>query len=297
MTTAEYGTTHTAIRFTPDEMQRFRDDFADGSWVGSQYPEGSTVLGYDTAAFPFAGRLSDLLVAKGIVTREALEGIPGLEYLHTLLPDSMKDLDVNEVNETTRRFYEQDEAFLAVYHAFIKDFCDRFLATECVVQRTPTIRFHFPHQRGFNWAPRYHTDLMLGHPPQEVNLWIPLVDVHGSNSLRMAPLAPSLDILHRYDLDFHAFAVDVQHNGALKAELERISWSLDLKYGEYALFDSRALHACQYNTTETTRISIDVRVIPTDRFARRRVAYKGTGRLQMPFEQGNYYDSRTSVTL
>ena len=72
---------------------------------------------------------------------------------------------------------------------------------------------------------------------------------------------------------------------------------LELKYGEYVMFDPRCIHATQNNKTEHTRISIDLRVLPQGERPRMRIDYRGTGRLRMLFAPGHYYDERLSTEL
>ena len=44
-------------------------------------------------------------------------------------------------------------------------------------------------------------------------------------------------------------------------ELRNKSNPLNMDYGEYIFFDPRCLHCTQYNDTEITRISMDIRII------------------------------------
>lgn len=296
-----FGTTHSAIKFgSDDEQNRFVEDYRQGSWVGKQerYPRGYEILSFDTAKYPFAEQVSRLLVSKGLVTEESLAEISDFGQLHKIVPDELQELDVHEVNEITRQLYEQDEEFLSVYQKFIKEYVvEHIILGDCVLQKNPTIRFHFPFEKGFDWHPRYHVDFMVGHPPQEVNLFFGLTHLFGSNSLRILSLEDSMRILESMDLDLEAFAVRVQQDEDFRKDLEEKSVSADLKYGDLLLFDSRCIHCCQFNETDATRVSIDVRVIPVDDYNSIRVDYRGTGRMKMQFQRGHYYDQRSAAAL
>jgi hypothetical protein len=285
-------TTHTAaVRRSEEEERIFRADFAAGSRLATSAKNGISQLSYDVVQFPFDDHIKRLLAAK-----ELLEPgqNPPLEKLHEALPEAVQALDVSEINDVSRRFYDQDEAFLALYGAFLRDVIRPIVGTDFLYQSTPTIRFHFPRQRGFNWKPRYHSDIMLGHPPQEINIWIPLTRAFSTNTMRLTPLAASLELMHSVDLDFARFVDRVQTDSALGQACERASRPLELEFGQFVAFDARCLHATQYNVTESSRVSIDFRILPIGEYEASRLDYRGTGRMQMRFARGHYYASKTA---
>lgn len=115
---------------------------------------------------------------------------------------------------------------------------------ELLYQRPPTLRCQMPGLGALSSktpAPgvvsmtRAHRDSdFAAHHGAEINFWIPVTRVWGSNSL-YAESAPELQ-------DFHAF---------------------ELSYGEMAIFNgSRCLHYTEANRTDAVRVSFDFRVIP-----------------------------------
>ena len=79
-----------------------------------------------------------------------------------------------------------------------------------------------------------HCDAHYGHQPGQINFWLPLVDVHGSCSLHVES-APGVG-------DFHP---------------------LTLQYGELGRFyGNKCIHYAVANDTDTTRISLDFRIVP-----------------------------------
>lgn len=291
-------TTHNAVAFDAAERERFVAEFGRGG-LGRTWPDGIRYLEYDVSRYPFARHVRRMLVAKGLLTTAQEAALPALEDLHRVLPAEVMNLDASEINEVSRRFYEQDREFLDTYERFYRDEI-RATVTEgrhFLFQSTPTIRFHFPNQKGFNWSPRFHTDVMLGHPPQEVNLWVPVTRTFESNTMRLAGLADSLRILEGVGLDFREFARRVQEDPAMQADCHAASGPVTLDDGRYVAFDSRCLHATQENKTDSTRISLDFRVLPLEDYRGLTVTYRGTGRRQMLFQQGHYYDARTSEGL
>lgn len=242
---------------------------------------------YDLNAFPLPQAMYDMLYAKGI-------GKPGtpLDELHKAVPEAMTALDSSGINEVSRQLYDITPDFAAEYRRFVEGhICRELIGEALVMQQSPTLRCYFPKARGFEWRLNYHTDIMLGHPPQEINIWLPFTRAYGSNAMRIAPLAPSLDILGRYGFDFVRFAEAVQVDDALQEELLAITAPAVMEAGEVLLFDSRCLHVLQNNQTDHTRISMDLRVMRLSEYKALEVPYTGTGRRRMPFTVGEYYSS------
>lgn len=293
----EYGTTHTTVHWDAAEAAIFRTEYERGSRIADE-PRGQKIFRYDTARHPFAAEMTRLLVDKGLLTGAAASSPPPLERLHEALSPDVMALDAGELNDVSRRFYDNDERFTQVYERFLAEVVGpQVVGGDFVFQTTPTIRFHFPHQAGFRWRPRYHTDVMLGHPPQEINLWLPVAGASGNASMRIAPMNESVALCKRLDLDFERLARGVQDNVALAGQCEAMSTPVELSYGQFLAFDSRCLHATQYNDTNWTRISLDFRAVPLADYEAIRLKYRGTGRRQMLFRRGEYYDPRTSRDL
>jgi hypothetical protein len=282
---------------SPDDSRIFREDIQSDHFMKRRFGRGTVILSYDTAAYDWDAILRELLIAKNIAPADKVRGLDSLSSLHTILAEEWTALDESELNKVSKSFYDNDAAFDDLYRRFIKGVVAEHCGEPVFWQGTPTIRFHFPRQKGFNWRPRYHTDIMLGHPPQEVNVWIPLTNVYGSNSMTLAGLEPSYDILKNLDFDFENFATKVQYDDGFAEHCKDVSRPVELRYGEYVMFDPRCIHATQDNHTRHTRISIDLRVLPRSEHERIRMDYRGTGRRRMLFAPGHYYDSRLSTEL
>lgn len=293
----EFGTTHSTIQFEGEEAKIFRAEFAAGSRLARAL-HGKRIIRYNTAAYPFAGHIRRLLVAKGLVAVNTLEQLDRLEDLHTILPKSLMALDDGELNEISRAFYDNDARFTAIYESLLKNAIGPKIAGGAFVfQSTPTIRFHFPNEQGFDWNPRFHTDIMLGHPPQEINLWLAVCGAKGSASMSIANMEDSVALLESLDLDFARLAEGVQHDPEIARRCADIAQSVELEYGEILAFDSRCLHTTQFNRTNWTRISLDFRIVPIDDYHAMQMTYRGLGRRRMLFRQGDYYDARSSDML
>ena len=113
------------------------------------------------------------------------------------------------------------------------------------------------------------------HQPGEVNVWVPLTKVWGSNSLT-SERAPGLG-------DFHAFTAAP---------------------GEFVRFDgNRCWHYTTANDTDRTRVSFDFRVVPIELFdethrgpSRATRGANGKNAAARPLRMGEYYvDSGVDV--
>lgn len=101
---------------------------------------------------------------------------------------------------------------------------------ELVFQSMPILRIQTPSMTPLG---NRHRDEVYGRQPTEINVWLPLVDVAGNNSLWVESA--------RDRGDFHP---------------------LNLKYGQFARFwGSQCEHFTKANTTNVTRVSLDFRVI------------------------------------
>ena len=289
--------THEAISFNENDAKLFHEDFKKGSWAATQFPDGWKTLFFDKRTIALQECLLDMISSSTDLSSQDIRTAGGLEKLHTVLPKEMQSLDKHELNNLTKKLYDQTAEFLAEYHSFIKHVVDNLIKEPCLFQKTPTIRAHFPNQKGFNWSPRYHTDIMLGHPPQEINIWVPFTNVSGSNSLRLAEMQNSINFLEDERHDLSSFATRVQTDTELQAALKESSTSLEMEYGEYVVFDPRCLHAGQNNLTSDTRLSMDIRILPISDYHNMSLQYRGTGRRQVRFERGDYYDDRSSDML
>ncbi len=285
------------IKFNAVQQPIFRKEFRIGSRLAST-PNGQRIIGYNTQDYPFDGHIRRLLLAKGVVFSKAMNQLKRLDDLHTILPKSQMTLDSDQLNEISRSFYEDDDAFIATYESLLKNVIGPEIASSgFAFQSTPTIRFHFPNEHGFNWNPRYHTDIMLGHPPQEINLWLPICGAKGSAAMSIASMEDSIALFESLNLDFARFAEGVQYDPEIINQCASISRPAELEYGEILAFDSRCLHATQFNRTDWTRISLDFRIVPIEDYNAMRMTYNGIGRRQMLFLRGHYYASRSSDEL
>lgn len=290
--------THETARWSEADEPRFQADLSSGCWMFRDRVRDSLSLTYDTDEYPFADNILQMLIAQSVLSPADAERIGGIEDLHKVVSEDMTVLDHGELNEVSRRLYEQSDAFLDTYHRFIKSFLAESIVGEpCLFQATPTVRCHFPNQQGFDWAPRFHSDIMLGHPPHELNVWLPVTDVSDTNSMRIAGRDDSQGIVRDSGYAFADFATGIQESERLRDACNAASAPVEMNFGEVLLFDPQCLHCTQFNDTDRTRISLDFRIISVSEYESIELEYRGTGRRRMRFARGEYYDQRTTEEL
>ena len=251
-----------------------------------------TLWGYDTDRFNFVGHVLRL-IGYGAPLRE----------LHKVVPMSDQLMDENATNAVGRMMYNQDASFRNLFGEFIfqlrQDMRDarRDSDFDFVYQRTPTVRFHFPVQfdNQFRLNDRVmcqHNDQMLGHPPGEINCWLPLTDCGGTAGLQLATLEDSLacgaDWFGRRG-SLEAFQLHLTHDKWLAAQVERKTKPRKLKVGTYLSFDGRQLHGPDENIEGYTRVSMDWRIMPVELYEALDREYVGTGRTGRNYVVGDVY--------
>jgi hypothetical protein len=242
------------------------------------------------------GKIEKLLIDKKIVSGDKNFE---LENLHSVIPKSLKSYDFDTgINSLSQAFYETDDEFYNLYLEFIKTIYSNFFNFPFYFQKTPTIRLHCPESSGSSHYPRYHTDIGYGHPPQEINLWLPLTapfkeQKHG---FRLMDFDNSQKILRKYSYDFNSFISDAVHKKDFNEQLHELAPQVDTIFGETLAFDSRSIHTGEALTFHT-RVSIDVRIIPVANFDSEFFLFQGAGKMKSLYMPGEAYSEVSSNFL
>lgn len=249
------------------------------------FKELPKLFNYDTKQVDFYKIIQEALVTKGIT-----KGIVPLEELHKHISADNTQVDEHLLNNITKNFYEDVPGFDEAYLIFRENFiAPLFGSAEYAYQMTPTIRFHFPSAPGINKnGYLFHIDSMIGHPVEETNIWLSLTDSTKHRCFHIADLKNSLNIIERYNNDIEEVqAALIDEN--LFSEIREFCVPTTCKYGEFVVFDSRCIHGPMPNESDTTRVSIDFRIIPKQTLDSLPLTFRGIGRRQTKFEIGTYY--------
>jgi ectoine hydroxylase-related dioxygenase (phytanoyl-CoA dioxygenase family) len=157
-----------------------------------------------------------------------------------------------------RMFYAAFESELStLFRAFVADFVPSVLGTtEFCFQRSPTFRVHLPDNIAVG---EFHVDGDYNHQDGEVNFWVPLTPVWGSNSLWIEETLGGRDYQ-----------------------------PVVLKPGELLVFDAvNWRHGNMTNTTGSTRVSFDFRCVPLKSYVPSGLRTVSAGRT---LNIGDYFD-------
>ena len=283
----------TVIFESKDDHDLFLKDYNSPSLIKKIFSNWMYQGKYNTPSIQFKENIINELLKKDFITEDKFSNYNfELEKLHLCLKSELKNLDESEQNEISISFYETSDIIKKSYVEFIKKVVSPLFSEKIYYQIVPTFRFHFPNQKGYHWEDRYHSDIMLGHPPFEFNLWIPFTKVYSTNSMRLMPYKESIKLMEFCNNDFELFAKKTQYDENFRNKLKQESSPLDMNYGDFIIFDPRCLHCTQYNDTKDTRVSMDIRIIMKSAFRNYSREYKTTGRKKMPFLPGHYFSEK-----
>lgn len=182
------------------------------------------VISYDRDEFDFPRIMSDIL------HQPDLQKLDGAEY-----PLFTRETDQSTAHHTM--FYWWFEQMMGdLYRRFVAHMTGLIFGDIKVYhQAVPTLRIQFPDNVG---VAEMHVDADYRHQDGELNFWVPLTPVWGSNTIWVEASRGG----HNYQ-----------------------PWTL--KPGQVLVFDSvNWRHGNIRNSTGCTRVSFDFRVIPAERF-------------------------------
>jgi hypothetical protein len=214
-----------------------------------------------------------------------------LEDLHEVLDGEMRDYDFpSGVNGVSQLFYDNDVQFEKNYLGYLKFLRQNYFQFPFYFQKTPTIRFQCPNAKNSHHYPRYHTDIGYGHPPQEINIWLPLTRPCGEqrHGLRLMNMENTRKRLDRFDYDFPMFIDAAINEKNFSDECDTDADKVETAFGKTLAFDARCLHTGEALRAHT-RVSMDIRIIPVEAYEALEYRFQGAGRMKILYEPGECY--------
>jgi hypothetical protein len=243
-----------------------------------------------------------------------------LETLHERVPLEHQTPREDSPFNDTFAFVNRVPGLFACYERLIQHAARHtFCGVDLVFEHAPMLRFHYPVPLPRKYRVRdglhltHHSDVLLGDPFEQLNIWIPLTLCSGTATLQVVPLESSIELLG-------SFAAQCKHdwetfrNGRdgffefLRSRpryvetLANASTPVEVGYGEMLVFDPRLIHATAENVENVTRVSMDFRVLAASDYDRLQAGLKELGMTsgsfgEKAYERGAYYDARTSAQL
>lgn len=202
---------------------------------------------YDTTKYPLKELIQEILEVK-----EPLESLHLLKHYDKL---------VRETDQSTqwhRRYYDKFHSrFYPTYKQLVEDIKYKFEYTSIVYQKVPTFRVQLAD--GNIAVGEWHKDKAYNHGSSEVNFWLPFTNTNELNSVW---------IESKEDLgDFRPYTVN---------------------YGEILVFNgANLLHGNKANTSDSTRVSIDFRLVDPIKF---KPSTEGSINMKSKFDIGGYFE-------
>lgn len=276
-----------------EKMALMRNEYSAVSHFQKLFSNDHVELDCEPFYSLFRQEIQRLLLEKKLLS----ESFP-LEELHHHLSDEMRTYNFNDgVNKISTFFYENDSTFQKLYWRFIVEYLqNKIFKQPFWFQATPTIRIHCPNAVNSNHYPRYHTDIGYGHPPQEINLWLPLTELKEGHGFRVCDLDNSRQILEEFNYNFTPFIDSAINDKSFTHYCNDRSRPITTEPGKVLLFDSRCIHTGEPLIAHT-RISIDIRILPLQDYELMDIEYQGTGRRRILFTPGNGYYHLSSDQL
>ena len=192
-----------------------------------------------------------------------------LQKLHEVHSDWVpeKALTFSEESSTKfhKNFYEKLRdpwtEFVKLYRSFIGEQIGSHVCEDCnfIFQSLPSFRVHLPNEKAIHKV-HFDSDDDHRHPPGELNVFLPMTNCLPNNTL---------------------WAESEPGKGDFSPML--------LSYGQYAVWNgNECAHYNKSNTEELTRVSLDFRLMPTNKYdpSYDRTSYTSTTK----FHLGQYYD-------
>ena len=189
------------------------------------------ILKFDITQFPFNS-----------IVKKYLE-IEDLEQLHSTYSQNDKIRGIGEDTKTDahKKFYQylniENNELILMYYKFIKTVLFENFDNKILFQRSPSLRISYPNNLAVS---TWHADgdNINKHPPGEINIFLPLTNCFGNNSIWIESIPGKQD--------FHP---------------------VKLKFGEILIFNgNECVHGNKINDTNITRLSFDFRILPRDKY-------------------------------
>jgi len=176
---------------------------------------------------------------------------PEIDCLENIHKSQLVVEDTESVRQLYFSLFRSDE-FQTLYRGLCSKLIDTYFDGEGLFQNTPTIRIQLPGRLSVS----YHTDAWYGHGQNARSFWLPLTELNEKNTLMMSvDINQSLKLIQ--DISEKLYPLD-----KINDESRLICSPLLGSFGDLYSFSSEMIHGTELNSSSTTRVSFDFRIIP-----------------------------------
>jgi hypothetical protein len=272
-----------------DKQVLAKKTYAKNSYFQELFQQDHIQLECEKFSYSFRNEIERILIEKNLIKNKV-----SLHRLHEVLSDEMKTYNFDDgVNQISTYFYETDPSFMQVYYQYIQFLREHFIKEPFWFQGTTTLRIHCPNAKNSHHYPRYHTDIAYGHPPEEINIWLPLTDIFSGHGFRTLSVPSSKIIIEDFDYDYEKFIHKAIHDKDFSSYCDTFATPAATPFGNMLAFDSRCIHT-GVPLISHTRVSIDIRILPLSQYKNMTIEYQGSGRRKILFNPGQCYHEHDS---
>ena len=188
------------------------------------------------------------------------------------------------INEVQKYLYnlDDDKKWRGLYMDLLKQIYDN-VDYDFYFQNTPQIRVHCPNVNGAEHYPMYHSDIILGHPPQEINVWLSLTN-NNNTGFFILEFDDSVDYFKKYSND-ELLNMALNDKKGYNEDCHKLAIEVESRTDCVFLFDSYRIHSGMPRKDDT-RVSMDIRINPVKLFKH---GYVGTGVQKAEFWPGGKF--------
>ena len=170
-----------------------------------------------------------------------------LKYLHKYIKkENINELRINLFNELNKNNRLIEESLEKIAGEELV----KILGPDILIQKKINLSIQMPNDE--TSLLDMHSDCWSGDSPYQINLWIPLTDAKKTNSMFIFDFNKSQNTIKKIYENMEKNPYDAKNN-------IEINDFLNVKLGQYIIFNPGLLHGNVRNETSRTRMSINIR--------------------------------------
>lgn len=165
-----------------------------------------------------------------------------------------KLLNPNEINKTRLNLFNEinkNKKFREVYFSIFKEGLNALIGQDLSMQKKINLNIQLINDN--NSLLDMHADTFAGETPYEIITWLPLTDVHSSNSMYIYPFEDTKKIYKNLKNFNESGTSDIL------LKYKKNKKFLKIKYGNILFFSANLLHGNVVNKTNSSRVSLNCR--------------------------------------